>query len=60
MPRGTARRNSHADLLKQLRPILQGHPREPGEVLVASFDPDEYLNVAGAESLKTLPVIPSK
>ena len=40
--------------------FLQGHPREPGEVLVASFDPDEYLNVAGAESLKTLPVIPSK
>jgi len=40
--------------------FLQGHPREPGEVMVASFDPDEYLNVPGAESLKTLPTIPSK
>jgi hypothetical protein len=39
---------------------LQGHPREPGELLVASFDPDEYLNVPGAESLKNLPTIPSK
>ena len=40
--------------------FLQGHPREPGEVLVATFDPDEYLNVPGAESLKTLPTLPSK
>jgi hypothetical protein len=40
--------------------FLQGHPREPGEILVASFDPEEYLNVPGAEALKTLPVIPSK
>jgi hypothetical protein len=40
--------------------FLQGHPRESGEVLVASFDPEEYLNVPGAESLKTLPTLPSK
>jgi hypothetical protein len=40
--------------------FLQGHPREPGEILVASFDPDQYLNVPGANSLKTLPTIPSK
>ncbi|MEK7951416.1 hypothetical protein [Luteolibacter soli] len=39
---------------------LQGHPREPGELLVASFDPDKYLNVPGAESIKDLPTIPSK
>lgn len=40
--------------------FLQGHPREAGEVLVASFDPDKYLNVPGAESLKNLPTLPSK
>jgi len=40
--------------------FLQGHPREPGEILVASFDPDKYLNVPGAESLKNLPTLPSK
>ncbi|MCW1925805.1 hypothetical protein OKA05_24820 [Luteolibacter arcticus] len=39
--------------------FLQGHPREKGEILVASFDPEKYLTVPGAESIKTLPVIPS-
>lgn len=40
--------------------FLQGHPRESGEVLVASFDPDEYMSVRGAESIKALPTFPSK
>lgn len=40
--------------------FLQGHPREPGEILVTSFDPGKYLNVPGAEALKTLPIIPSR
>lgn len=40
--------------------FLQGHPREAGEILVASFDPDKYLSVPGAESLKTLPTAPTK
>jgi hypothetical protein len=40
--------------------FLQGHPREPGELLVTSFDPEKYLSVPGAESLKTLPIFPAK
>ena len=40
--------------------FLQGHPRESGEVLVASFDPEKYLSVPGAESIKNLPTLPSK
>ncbi|MES2924637.1 MAG: hypothetical protein V4819_24000 [Verrucomicrobiota bacterium] len=32
---------------------LQGDPREPGEIIVASFDPDNYQPVPGGEPIKT-------
>jgi len=32
--------------------FLQGHPREPGEIILTSFDPDTYLKVPGGEPFK--------
>lgn len=32
---------------------LQGSPREPGQVIVTSFNPDTYLPLPGGESIKT-------
>jgi hypothetical protein len=32
--------------------FLQGHPREPGEIIVTSFDPDTYLPLPGGEPIK--------
>ncbi len=32
---------------------LQGHPREPGEIIVTSFDPETYLTVPGGEPIRT-------
>jgi hypothetical protein len=33
--------------------FLQGHPREPGEIIVTSFDPDTYQPLPGGEPIKT-------
>ena len=33
--------------------FLQAHPREPGELILTSFDPDAYQPVPGGESVKT-------
>jgi hypothetical protein len=33
--------------------FLQGHPREPGELLVTSFLPDAYLSLPGGEPIRT-------
>ena len=32
--------------------FLQGHPREPGEIILTSFDPETYLKVPGGEPFK--------
>ena len=32
---------------------LQGHPREPGEIMVSSFVPDDYLRLPGGEPIRT-------
>ncbi len=32
---------------------LQGHPREPGEVIITSFDPQTYLSLPGGEPIRT-------
>jgi hypothetical protein len=34
---------------------LQGHPREPGQVMVTSFDPDTYLPLPCGEPIRTTP-----
>lgn len=31
---------------------LQGHPREPGEIIVTSFDPDKYQPLPGGEPIR--------
>lgn len=33
--------------------FLQGHPREPGEIIVTSFDPDTYSPLPGGEPIRT-------
>ena len=33
--------------------FLQGHPREPGEIMITSFLPDAYLAVPGGEPIRT-------
>ncbi len=33
--------------------FLQGWPREPGEVIVTSFDPDTYQSMPGGEPIRT-------
>lgn len=33
--------------------FLQGHPREPGEIILSSFVPDDYLAVPGGEPIRT-------
>ena len=33
--------------------FLQGHPREPGELIITSFDPDTYQPVPGGEPIRT-------
>lgn len=33
--------------------FLQGHPREPGEIIITSFDPDGYQPVPGGEPIRT-------
>ena len=33
--------------------FLQGHPREPGEIMVTSFIPDDYLALPGGEPIRT-------
>lgn len=33
--------------------FLQGHPREPGEILLSSFHPDAYLSLPGGEPIRT-------
>jgi hypothetical protein len=37
--------------------FLQGHPREPGEIIVTSFDPDKYQPLPGGEPIR-MPVLP--
>lgn len=32
---------------------LQAHPREPGELILTSFDPETYLSLPGGEPLPT-------
>lgn len=32
---------------------LQGHPREPGEIIITSFDPDTYSPLPGGEPIRT-------
>lgn len=32
---------------------LQGHPREPGELMISSFVPDTYLSIPGGEPIRT-------
>lgn len=32
---------------------LQGHPREPGEIIITSFDPDTYSPLPGGEPIHT-------
>ena len=32
---------------------LQGHPREPGEIILTSFDPNTYQSVPGGEPIRT-------
>ena len=32
---------------------LQGHPREPGEIILTSFDPDKYQPLPGGEPIRT-------
>lgn len=32
---------------------LQGHPREPGEIMITSFDPETYSPLPGGEPIKT-------
>jgi hypothetical protein len=36
----------------QDRTFLQGHPRESGEIILTSFDPDTYLPLPGGEPIK--------
>jgi len=33
--------------------FLQGHPREPGEIIITSFDPDTYSPLPGGEPIRT-------
>lgn len=33
--------------------FLQGHPREPGEIIVSKFNPDSYLPQPGGEPIRT-------
>ena len=33
--------------------FLQGHPREPGEIMLSSFLPDAYLALPGGEPIRT-------
>ncbi len=33
--------------------FLQGHPREPGEIILSSFVPDTYLSIPGGEPIRT-------
>lgn len=33
--------------------FLQGHPREPGEIILSSFAPDTYLSIPGGEPIRT-------
>lgn len=37
---------------------LQGHPREPGEIIVTSYDPEKYLPTPGGEPIKTTVKLP--
>ena len=39
--------------------FLQGHPREPGEIMITSFDPDVYLPLPGGEPIKTGESLPT-
>jgi hypothetical protein len=32
---------------------LQGNPREPGEIILTSFDPEKYLPLPGGEPIRT-------
>ena len=32
---------------------LQGHPREPGEIILTSFEPDKYQPLPGGEPIRT-------
>lgn len=32
---------------------MQGHPREPGEIILTSFDPEKYLSLPGGEPIRT-------
>ena len=33
--------------------FLQGHPREPGEIILSSFVPETYLSIPGGEPIRT-------
>jgi hypothetical protein len=33
--------------------FLQAHPREPGELILTSFDPDKYQSVPGGDPIRT-------
>ncbi|RYD40608.1 MAG: hypothetical protein EOP85_13980 [Verrucomicrobiaceae bacterium] len=37
---------------------LQGHPREPGEIFVTSFDPDKYLRTPGGPPVRNANTFP--
>jgi len=38
--------------------FLQGHPREPGEIILTSFDPNTYQPLPGGEPIKTNQAFP--